>query len=1728
MTIEGPGRSLIQCLNTLASITDSHQHSPSTSRHPNRTSPKTLAALEANDKFSEWSTASSGALDIIVPLGDDSSLLFSKLLAKHTTVEMNRNLTVISYVFNPRSPDLNNELVLLSSLCHQLLTLKPWLFKQVEALSKHLPKFDEDILWRVHGLFILFRSLLSSPYVGKTICVLREMDGTKLVERAVANLISVAAQEDSKFKLVIISNAGTTAGIPVIELQQEEFGLEAILDLGLDDVVSNHPALQAIRDALRNGLLAEHKKQPHLFTGFYDVVTSAVRAWLELVVRLAEPVSLSSISRAIDSMPKTMADTYRDILHRLPLQIRQNMRRVLSWLALSQRPLEVPELAAVSALDDSTQTFESIRANASVDLLCGLKTAFGSLIFIDGNRRPLLSTELRAFLLSGHDKDDTSKCDESCVFCLEGELMLARRCLQFLSLYKNCEPGHLIASKDQYPFIGYAIRRWPAHYLSGKNASLHKHEIPGMTPDLTPPDFRKFFEDDNLMKFWATTYDLLRHTGVDGAMPNALTIAAEVGCLDLVAIILPKMDPIRTEDAAVLSQTLIVAISKGDTEMVDLISPKAAPSLTIHAAASSGDPRMSKHLPTSKEDLNSSDTKGYTRLHYACRSGVLGVVKEILDASPDVNVRSRDEEATPLHLACMFGHAPVITYMQELQDLDLNAVDKLGRTPLYYACKSQQPAAVRALFQDAMGRKIDVSLADKDDNHANGDLGMTPLHLAASGGRFDIVRLILEYHCPASVSMDGPTEASLSDTRIRSLVSQTNKFGLTAMHLAARDGRTGVVDQLLKTEAQCDFAASLVPDNDGHLPIHLASKMGHGEVVSLLLESTDLEKQLSGGTYDEDALPIHLAVSHGHVEVVRVLAEHHKRAKLSLDQFYTTRLRTALHFAAMNGQKSILRILVEHGATPDIVDGERATPLLLACYGGHEAVAAVLIERNANINLANDAGVCPLIAAARAGSIGLVQLLLERNATRSVRSKTGKTPLLAAAKFGSAPIMRLLHSTEADWNTKDGKGRSALHLAIKSGDESAVHFVLDSSKLTSDTDAQGQTALHYAFRYNYHSSVVEKILKIDVDLAKVRDEYRQTALHYAVKSESLSAVQTLLDKSAIPLTVDDEGGPLLELATSEAMLQELLKRSSSETSENSKELKRRAIRRSASKGYTATLQHLLKENPEIGDEHDKGETLLHIAARAGEYEIVNHLIKSTKIPPETKDNDGRTALSLAAQEGHVRIVQVLAPQTPTGKEGTDGDGNTPLYHASRTGKLEVVSFLLGEANQGVDPDDLSILNNENKGPLFAAVKGKHTEVVKLLLRQQADPNVVESDYGYTPLHSAVGSRSLEIIDLLLRADGINGNALDTSGRTPMFCAAWDGAEEVVRRLIAAGWVDASPRYSDGWCPIHAAYDNKDILELLVKEANMKVDTADKRGSTALHLAVSYYLESVRFLLEHGANPFQCDNEGITPLHIAARTGSMEALQLMISKASSSEKASLRKLQDATGYTVLLAAVSSGQRSVVDYLLEEKLFDPLVMDNEGQTAIDIAMQANSPTTVAILLESMGSPGFESDTLQQAFIWAVEHNYDGLTKQLCDLLRSREPSELWLEQLIQLVMDTDNATAVKLLRFHSLRPEMATRTDKHNWTINQIVAALEPKSEGGGVDSRQEKPLLPTEWDMDRKAKFFERADSEHDGPVLRMKCLASNYSASAVLANHPIPPAEKFYFEVSVVTDKSTG
>ena len=185
-------------------------------------------------------------------------------------------------------------------------------------------------------------------------------------------------------------------------------------------------------------------------------------------------------------------------------------------------------------------------------------------------------------------------------------------------------------------------------------------------------------------------------------------------------------------------------------------------------------------------------------------------------------------------------------------------------------------------------------------------------------------------------------------------------------------------------------------------------------------------------------------------------------------------------------------------------------------------------------------------------------------------------------------------------------------------------------------------------------------------------------------------------------------------------------------------------------------------------------------------------------------------------------------------------------------------------------------------PLHEASYRGIKDNVRLLLELGADPNVSDC-WGNRPLHGAAQIGSKEVAQIL-----INGGANVNAATTVLLDAVKSGHYEVAELLIESGFNVNG--VTGNISPLHVAVEGycKDSVKFLI-ENGADPNVADSDGLTPLQWIAKdgqnenedLPTEMARLLIEGGAELNIANEDGATPLHLVVETGNLKLTKLLI-------------------------------------------------------------------------------------------------------------------------------------------------------------------------------------------------------------------------------------------------------
>uniref|UniRef100_A0A8C8EVL1 Euchromatic histone-lysine N-methyltransferase 2 n=1 Tax=Oncorhynchus tshawytscha TaxID=74940 RepID=A0A8C8EVL1_ONCTS len=171
-------------------------------------------------------------------------------------------------------------------------------------------------------------------------------------------------------------------------------------------------------------------------------------------------------------------------------------------------------------------------------------------------------------------------------------------------------------------------------------------------------------------------------------------------------------------------------------------------------------------------------------------------------------------------------------------------------------------------------------------------------------------------------------------------------------------------------------------EEDGYTGLHHAAKLGSLDIVTLLLETgqVDINAQDSGGW-----TPIIWAAEHKHIKVIRALLN--RGADVTLKD---KEMNACLHWASFAGCVTIAEMVLNAGCPLSSVNMHGDTPLHIASREGFLDCVTLFLSRGADIDIMNREGDTPL-SLARSDSPVWVSLQINRKLRRGIANRMLRT-----------------------------------------------------------------------------------------------------------------------------------------------------------------------------------------------------------------------------------------------------------------------------------------------------------------------------------------------------------------------------------------------------------------------------------------------------------------------------------------------------------------------------------------------------------------------------------------------------------------------------------------------------------------------------------------------------------------------------------------------------------------
>uniref|UniRef100_UPI0037E964DE ankyrin repeat and death domain-containing protein 1B n=1 Tax=Semicossyphus pulcher TaxID=241346 RepID=UPI0037E964DE len=248
-------------------------------------------------------------------------------------------------------------------------------------------------------------------------------------------------------------------------------------------------------------------------------------------------------------------------------------------------------------------------------------------------------------------------------------------------------------------------------------------------------------------------------------------------------------------------------------------------------------------------------------------------------------------------------------------------------------------------------------------------------------------------------------------------------------------------------------------------------------------------------------------------------------------------------------------------------------------------------------------------------------------------------------------------------------------------------------------------------------------------------------------------------------------------------------------------------------------------------------------------------------------------------------------------------------------------------------------------------------------------------HNRTALHYAAAGRNKEAVQLLLQRR-VKVDQRDKYGVAPIHLAAWFGSLEILKLLVQAG-AEQKTENEEGLNIMHCAatHNHTEIVEYIVNDLQMReLDKEDQSGHRAFALAAEHgCVEMLEMLMDpYNMATMKPNKRGDTPLHLAARNGHLEAVQLLLQSFDTRDEVNV------DGETALFQATDNGQEGCVHVLLDAGC-DPNILTTAKCSALHPVSDRGDTSLVQLLLEYKANPDFKNQHQEAPLHLAVKRSH-----------------------------------------------------------------------------------------------------------------------------------------------------
>ena len=521
--------------------------------------------------------------------------------------------------------------------------------------------------------------------------------------------------------------------------------------------------------------------------------------------------SEDEVRRTLKALPESMHDIYDRLLSDIPDSQATKARKALQWLAYSERPLHIEEVAEAAILGPLGSLNIKDRFASAYDIvdicssLVAVSPGHSSEDFEKQTRIAFQHPSAKEFLL-----DNSLKSPRAAAFAIsenKAQTLICHACLSYLLMSTGISdsPGDRSTS---YPLLSYAATYWYRHLVILSRQGKLRRSITALAVELfdTKRSEHLLRGIDDVLVNGPEDPNAIRPGS--SCFPTPLYYASILGISDVVVMLIERGDDVNAV-GGYCGSPLHAAAFNGKTEILHSLLDHGAKvdsicgyfGSVLQIASYRGHGEAVHILLDLGADVNLACGYYGSALQAAAAAGCADEVQLLIEYGANVNARGA-AQGSALIAAAEGAHKAVVQMLLE-NGADPNGRGSEGTESALYAAAARGHSSVVGLLIDAG--------SDLNFKHDGSESSLTA---AARGGHKDAVELLMR--AGANIESKDSSDMVIQDS---------------ALHAAVQGGHISVVELLLRRRLT-DINSK---DQKGRSPLMKAAACGHTQIVLMLL-----------------------------------------------------------------------------------------------------------------------------------------------------------------------------------------------------------------------------------------------------------------------------------------------------------------------------------------------------------------------------------------------------------------------------------------------------------------------------------------------------------------------------------------------------------------------------------------------------------------------------------------------------------------------------------------------------------------------------------------------------------------------------------------------------------------------------------------------------------------------------------------------------------------------------